>query len=164
MKQTVRRGFCKKFLGALTRCLRQQLFGASTSDPVCRKTRFDLDKTLRTSFSSLASGKPKITTLAAVRSGRRPSRSDAKRKRSALDSHSEREITKIRICERSELRIKNDDFRAKRVRVTFVPKNFLFSKIHPQEKVVLRVLILVLISFRKLSAIVFCGVEGCFGP
>jgi hypothetical protein len=56
-------------------------------------------------FSPLASGKPTIPTLAAVRSGRRPSRSDAKRKRSALDSHSERGITEIRICERSELRL-----------------------------------------------------------
>lgn len=74
----VRRSFCKKFLGALTRCLRQRLFSASTPDQVSRKNPFDLEKTLRTSFSSLASGKPTIPTLAAVRSGRRPSRSDAK--------------------------------------------------------------------------------------
>ena len=72
-----------------------------------------------------------------------------------LYRHSERGITENTICERSELRIKNCNLRAERVKV-------LFSKIHPQEKVVLRVLILVLISFRKLSALVFCGVEGCF--
>lgn len=119
---------------ALTRCLRQRLFGASTADQVCRKNLFALEKTLRTSFSSLASGKPTIPILAAVRSGRRPSRSDAKRKRSALDSHSEREITEIRICERSELRIKNHDLRAKRVRVKIVPKIFLFSEFVHRKK------------------------------
>ena len=67
----------------------------------------NLEKTSKDVFSSLASGKQRIPIPASVRSGRSPSRSDAKRKRSALDRPSGRGITNLSICERSELREKN---------------------------------------------------------
>ncbi len=134
MDRHVRRSFCKKVSRrAYTLPLATALW-CKHRRPSLKKNPFHLEKTLRTSFSSLASGKPTIPTQAAVRSGRRPSRSDAKRKRSALDSHSERGITENTICERSERRIKNDDLRAERVRVKIVLKIFLFSEFAHRKK------------------------------
>ena len=68
-------GVMGMFPCALTCCLEQRLFDASVGRPSWKI--LILEKTLMAFFSPLASGKPKISHLAAVRSGRSPSRSDA---------------------------------------------------------------------------------------
>lgn len=72
-------------------------FDASVLDQVLALTLLNLEKTSKDVFSSLASGKQRIPLPASVRSGRSPSRSDAKRKRSALDRASGRGITNLSI-------------------------------------------------------------------
>ena len=116
---------------ALTRYLRQQPLWCKHPRPsfpfFCKRRR-------KSVFFAFASGEPRISHLAAVKSGRRPSRSDEKLKLSALYRHSERGITNLWICERSELRIKNYDLRAKRVRMKIVLKSFLFSEFIHRKK------------------------------
>jgi hypothetical protein len=108
------------------------------------------------SFSPLVAGKPRIPERAPVKSGLRPS---SERTRSFSEAllyrHSELGITKFLICERSELEkdekkliYEQSELRVKSTSL----KKFYFLENRPQEKLVLRVLYLVLISFRKLSA------------
>ena len=69
------------------------------------------------------------------------------------------------ICEQSELEgeiliYEHSELRGEKL----FQKISFFLEIHPQKKPVLKVLYIVLISFRILDPAENYGVEGCFGP